>query len=529
MDELTLRFLVNELKPRLRGGKVVGLRRVSAGRYVLALEMTAGGLAFVTIVPGDGGAIFAGKRPREEGRGVAGDLDGAVLVALAAAEDERAAYIDFDTEDGPARLEVGLFGRAGWLALLTAEGNPLTLVGRRRAAGPSPRERKPAASYPFEEAAALMAAGEKALVTAVRFMSPLAARALLGAAEGRSERWRALAGLSDAASRGDVAPAPQALKTADSWHAFGGDIFVGVAVDDRRSFQSLNDAVAFAYETGAEDRARAAALAAEGRRLRAALARLERQQAAVAGQLAAFENGEEYRRKGEALKFNLNAVPRGARVVTLPDYHTGGELTIELAPDLSAAANADKYFSFYRKAKRGRINAAARLEALGAEISEKRERLAALERGDLEPPPASTADSKSARALKKSEGPGRRYTSSDGLLILVGRSAAENDELTFGLAKPYDLWLHAQQAHGSHVVIKRAGKGQEIPRRTVEEAAALAALHSGARHAHHVPVLVVERRYVRRIKGALGRVTVSREEVLFVEPAEKAKPAAGRG
>jgi predicted ribosome quality control (RQC) complex YloA/Tae2 family protein len=110
-------------------------------------------------------------------------------------------------------------------------------------------------------------------------------------------------------------------------------------------------------------------------------------------------------------------------------------------------------------------------------------------------------------------------------LIVVGRSAAENDEITFKFARPHDLWLHAQQARGSHVVIRRDDKNKPVPRRTVEEAASLAAFFSGDKHAGVVPVTVVERRHVRRAKGAPGRVTYRGGDVVFVEPVEVIKPA----
>jgi predicted ribosome quality control (RQC) complex YloA/Tae2 family protein len=111
-----------------------------------------------------------------------------------------------------------------------------------------------------------------------------------------------------------------------------------------------------------------------------------------------------------------------------------------------------------------------------------------------------------------------RVTSSDGIPILVGRSARQNDAITFGQARPGDLWLHARNVPGAHVIVR--GEGRSVPERTVAEAARLAAQHSKARHDTAVDVIVTERRHVRRIPGAPpGLVTVSGERVLRVRPA----------
>ncbi|HAP40820.1 MAG TPA: hypothetical protein DCQ94_13835, partial [Nitrospira sp.] len=74
-------------------------------------------------------------------------------------------------------------------------------------------------------------------------------------------------------------------------------------------------------------------------------------------------------------------------------------------------------------------------------------------------------------------GPFRRFQSSDGYPIFVGRNARENDELTFGLARSEDLWLHARGTPGSHVIV-RLEKGTEPPLETVRDAATLALLYS---------------------------------------------------
>lgn len=113
----------------------------------------------------------------------------------------------------------------------------------------------------------------------------------------------------------------------------------------------------------------------------------------------------------------------------------------------------------------------------------------------------------------------RRYRSSDGWTILVGRSNAENDWLSLKHAKPDDVWLHAQGVSGAHVVIRRDGRKDNPSARTLEEAAGLAATFSRARHAATVPVVHTLAKYVRKPRKAPpGTVTCTREKTILVAP-----------
>ena len=103
------------------------------------------------------------------------------------------------------------------------------------------------------------------------------------------------------------------------------------------------------------------------------------------------------------------------------------------------------------------------------------------------------------------------YRSSDGFLILRGRSAQANHQLLTKAASPFDYWLHAQDGPGAHVVVRRDFPAQEVPERTIQEAAALAALASHLKMADRGDVLLCLVRDVRTIKGAnLGMVGVDK-------------------
>ena len=106
----------------------------------------------------------------------------------------------------------------------------------------------------------------------------------------------------------------------------------------------------------------------------------------------------------------------------------------------------------------------------------------------------------------------------DGFRILIGRNARNNDLLTQRFAYKEDLWLHARDVTGSHVLIKyRAGK--TFPRNVIERAAELAAWYSKRRTDSLCPVTVTPRKYVRKPKGlAEGQVLIEKESVVMVVP-----------
>ncbi len=114
----------------------------------------------------------------------------------------------------------------------------------------------------------------------------------------------------------------------------------------------------------------------------------------------------------------------------------------------------------------------------------------------------------------------RRYLSSDDYEILVGRAAQTNDRLTFKIARPHDLWLHAADYPGSHVVIRNPTRN-EVPHRTIIEAAQLAAKFSQAGADSKVTVHYTSRKFLTKPKGvAPGLVRMSSFKTITVAPGE---------
>ncbi len=116
--------------------------------------------------------------------------------------------------------------------------------------------------------------------------------------------------------------------------------------------------------------------------------------------------------------------------------------------------------------------------------------------------------------------PYKEYITKSGWKIWVGKSARDNDKMTFELANKNDLWLHSQHTTGSHVIIRKDGK-KEIPMNVIEYAGKLAARFSDAKHSNMVPVIYTIKKYVTKRKGfTAGKVTFQYEKSIFVNPLE---------
>ena len=278
-------------------------------------------------------------------------------------------------------------------------------------------------------------------------------------------------------------------------------------------------------------------IASERRTLEQAISRqaelLQRKADALQADLARAEQAEEYRIQGELLLANLHLLTRGQAQVTLQNYYSPDMETVTLAldPELSPSENAQRCFKRYTKAKRGRsriqqllsdveadqetlLSYVPRVEAADSLIALQKLRTEFVANGYLK----ETQRGKRKQAV--SDGPFRRYTSTHGFQIYVGRNSQANDLLLRQIAKPRDMWLHAKQIHGSHVIIRNPENRQDIPMPTLLQAAQLAAYYSKAHHASHVPVDYTWARYVVKRKGnAAGYVHYTREKTLYVDPA----------
>ncbi|MDD4081301.1 MAG: NFACT RNA binding domain-containing protein [Eubacteriales bacterium] len=285
--------------------------------------------------------------------------------------------------------------------------------------------------------------------------------------------------------------------------------FIGQPEELQQPRDTLSQAVETRFD--ARDRAqrlrqRAASL---NKTVTNALNKARRKLAIIQEETPSFEQAEELRVMGELITANLHDLPRGAQSVTLPNYYTGGELTIALDPTLPPSANAQRYFKRYRKAHTARklsesqqekalADIAALEESLyflqraqsSQEISELRADLAQLGFARREPGAGS-------RKKKKAESPLMRFISSDGFTIRAGRNSGQNERL-LKEARGEDIWLHVRDVPGSHVLITAGGRA--VPQSTILEAAKIAAFYSQS-HGKPVQVDYTSRKNVRKTPG----------------------------
>ena len=288
--------------------------------------------------------------------------------------------------------------------------------------------------------------------------------------------------------------------------------------DDVRPVESISEALQVFF--AASERLTAHAqrrdqLLAE---LREARAKIERQRESLERELERAQALDTLRWEGEMIYGYLHALTPGQTVLDVD----GRQITLD--PAKTPSENAQARFRAYDKAKGALSGIPERLEATLASLSYMDDMLTLLELADSfeaistierELTEQGVLVRREARPKGPRAGP-LRLRSSEGLMILVGRSAGQNDQVTFTMARPDDLWLHARGVPGAHVVIVVEGDAGD---QTIREAAGLAAYYSKARGSTAVEVSVCERRHVRKVAGGPpGLVTIRNERSVRVPP-----------
>lgn len=234
-------------------------------------------------------------------------------------------------------------------------------------------------------------------------------------------------------------------------------------------------------------------------------------------------SSRQYQQWGDLIMANLNQIRQGQDHVQLENFYDEQKpVTIKLKTDLSPQKNAEAY---YRKAK----NQSIEIKNLETSITKKRlderqwnSELAIINQArsvsDLRAISSTVRGRAEARETKQAL-PYREFEFK-GFRIWVGKNAAANDELTLKHSFKEDLWLHAKDVSGSHVLIKYQS-GKPFPKDVIERAASLAAFFSKRKNESLCPVAFTPKKYVRKRKGdPAGAVVVEREEVVLVEPSE---------
>jgi len=248
------------------------------------------------------------------------------------------------------------------------------------------------------------------------------------------------------------------------------------------------------------------------------------------GDLIKHGDPEKWKRYGDLILANIQNAVREGDILTVTDYFDDQAPSIMIDGDRHRSLNeiAEGYFKRYTKARNGLAVIAHRMKAAEDEIRAAETRLAAVEnaveQGDeaylaslVEPPKKKVILGKKKKAEAEFKG-ARRFESSDGFEIMVGKKANDNDFLTFRVARSLDTWMHAADYPGSHVVIRNPNR-KEIPNKTLLEAAQLAAFYSTGRSQTKAAVHYTQRKFVNKPRrSAPGLVSLSSFKTILVEP-----------
>ena len=232
-----------------------------------------------------------------------------------------------------------------------------------------------------------------------------------------------------------------------------------------------------------------------------------------------IENDQHYQLWGDLIMAHMHEVKIGTKTISLTNFYTNAEEEIKLKAELNAQQNAE---AFYRKAKNQQIEINKLKESIGTkqnELSRLKNLLDQIEMAtdfkSLKPLVNDKPDKKKGNSQKALPYHTFEY---QGFQIWVGKNAEANDELTQKYSFKEDLWLHAKDVAGSHVLIKHQS-GKNFPKDVIARAAELAAYNSKRKTDSLCPVAFTPKKFVRKRKGdPAGMVVVEKENVIMVVP-----------
>ena len=300
-------------------------------------------------------------------------------------------------------------------------------------------------------------------------------------------------------------------------------------------FATLSEAADRYYSVRGPALALRAAYAALKQTLSREISKHESALSAINSDRARFEHPEKLKRCGDLLLANLSNARCDGTSVTVIDYYDPdqAEIKIEIPERFTLTEAASGYFARYQKARRALAAIATREQEVSEELVPLKELLLRLIRQPTADCVASVSkaagkllgittgpetDNNKRAGVKRSYAFGRKFKSSDGYEIVVGRNDRDNDALTFRLAKPHDIWFHAADYPGSHAIIRNPTRGVP-PHRTITEAAELAAFYSQAKGEGKAAVHYAQKKFVSKPpRSKPGLVRLSSFKTILVEP-----------
>jgi predicted ribosome quality control (RQC) complex YloA/Tae2 family protein len=266
------------------------------------------------------------------------------------------------------------------------------------------------------------------------------------------------------------------------------------------------------------------------------LAKLRNKAQTFKTRLQQSDQADEYRQKADLLMAHLQNWEPGMKEIILADFDTNLPVAIALQPDKNAVQNAQSLYKQHQKLKRAR----AAVEPLLLEVQTEIEYLEQVEAAISQIDTYQTAEDLRAleeireeligqkyledpeyRSRSANEPPStnfHRYLTPNGFEVLIGRNNRQNDQLTFRVAGDYDLWFHAQEIPGSHVLL-RLEPGAVAEEADLQFVANLAAYYSRARQSEQVPVVYTQLKHVYKPKGAKPGIAIYKQEsILWGKP-----------
>ncbi len=294
-----------------------------------------------------------------------------------------------------------------------------------------------------------------------------------------------------------------------------------------RRVETVSEALALFYTAPVGEDAYNAAKKPVHEAINEAKAKLSARLASLNRSMTDDAEREVLRQSGELILAYQYAIGKGQTELRAQYDLNAPELAIKLEPELSPLENAQRYFDKYNRAKRALDDVPDLIDETQNELAFLGQLATDLDLAQNWPEIDEVQQVLQAKGYWRGKPAGRitgggksaplRVVTKDGFVIWIGRNSRQNDIVTFDKGSPMDLWLHARDVPGAHVIIKWDGRA--VPESVIEAAAAIAAYYSANRGEGRVIVDVTQRRYVRKIKGGgAGMVTYRNEETRTVAP-----------
>lgn len=237
------------------------------------------------------------------------------------------------------------------------------------------------------------------------------------------------------------------------------------------------------------------------------------------------QNSDDYRIKGDLLYASLHLIQKGMTHIIVDNYYDGSQMDILLDPKLDGKANAQKYYQKYQKAKNSIDVLNEQIELTQKEIDYFDTLITAMVdasyydaleiKEELENEGYLKKKKKKNTIRKKQLPHFHSFMTKDGIEILVGKNNLQNDYLTFKYAHRYDMWFHAKDMPGSHVIVK----AQDLDEYTIRLAAKIAAYYSKGKNSSSVPVNYTLIKTLKKPSGAKpGKVILDHYKTIYIDP-----------